>query len=151
MSFARGKVRKQDGRGRLTMSVTYFCPSCWCEVGTVNVCPKCGADLRDFAGETYEQKLIRALRHPEPTVPIQAAVILGKLGSRAAVKPLIELADSASDPYIQEAAVEALGRIADPRVVPCLERLSREGPVRVRAAAKQALKTLRGRVNATQE
>lgn len=133
------------------MALTYFCPSCWSEVGTARVCPHCGADLRDFAGESYAEKLVRALHHPEPTVPIRAAAILGKLGSQAAVEPLIELADSASDPYIQEAAVEALGKIGEPQAVPCLERLSREGPLRVRAAAKQALRILRGRVNATQE
>lgn len=133
------------------MALTYFCPSCWSEVGTARVCPHCGADLRDFAGESYAEKLVRALHHPEPTVPIRAAAILGKLGSRAAVEPLIELAESTPDPYIQEAAVEALGRIGDQRAVQCLERVSREGALRVRAAAKQALTTLTGSVNAKQK
>jgi HEAT repeat protein len=132
------------------MSLTYFCPSCWNEVGTVGVCPRCGADLHDFAGESYEEKLIRALRHPEPTVPIRAATILGELGSRAAVGPLIDIATSATDPYIQEAVVEALVKIGDPRARSCLERLSREGAVRVRAAAEIAIKTLKSRPNATQ-
>jgi HEAT repeat protein len=133
------------------MSVTYFCPSCWGEVGTVKVCPNCGADLRDFAAETYEQKLIRALRHPEPTVPIRAATILGKLGSRAAVEPLLKIAAGSHDPYIQEAAVEALGRIGDVRALSCLDDLSREGALRVRAAAERAMKTLRSRPDATEE
>jgi HEAT repeat protein len=133
------------------LPLTYFCPSCWKEVGIGSTCPRCGADLCDFAGETYEQKLIRALRHSEPTVPIRAAAILGKLGSRAAVEPLIELAESTSDPYIQEVAVEALGKVGEPQAVPCLERLSREGPLRVRSAAKQALKAIRGLANAPQE
>ena len=134
------------------MSLTYFCPSCWCEVGAANVCPKCRADLRDFAGESYEQKLIRALHHPEPTVPIRAAAILGKLGSRAAVEPLLEIAEPAPDPYIQEAAVEALGRIGDDRALLCLDRLRQDGPVRVRAAAERALKALGNRrTDATQK
>lgn len=132
------------------MSLTYFCPSCWNEVGTASVCPRCGADLHDFAGESYEDKLIRALRHPEPTVPIRAATILGELGSRAAVEPLIEIASYTKDPYIQEAAVKALGQIGDPRAFSCLERLSGEGAVRVRAAADRAIKTLKSRANATQ-
>jgi HEAT repeat protein len=129
--------------------VTYYCPSCWNEVGTAIVCPRCGADLRDFAGKSYEQKLIRALRHLGPTVPIRAATILGELGSRAAVKPLIKVAVSSTDPYIREAAVVALGCIGDSRATPCLTRLSRDGSLRVRNAAGVAIKTLKERANAT--
>lgn len=133
------------------MPLTYFCPSCWKEVGTGSTCPRCGADLRDFAGETYEQKLIRALRHSEPTVPVRAARILGNLGALAAVTSLLEIAESASDPYIQEAAVEALGQIGDRRAISCLDRLAHEGAVRVRAAASRALDTLRDRADATRK
>ena len=131
------------------MSITYFCPSCWSEVGAATTCPNCGADLQDFSGRTYEQKLIIALRHPEPTVPIRAATILGELGSHVAVEPLIDVATSVDDPYIQEAAVVALGRIGDNRALSCLDRLSRQGAVRVRAAAERALKNLKGRRDAT--
>jgi len=133
------------------MSVTYFCPSCWSEVGTATICPDCGTDLQDFSGRSYEEKLIIALRHPEPTVPIRAASILGELRSQAAVEPLIDVATSVDDPYIQEAAVEALGRIGDIRAISCLDRLSREGAVRVRAAAERALKNLKDRRDATKE
>lgn len=129
------------------MSLTYFCPSCWSEVGAVATCPNCGADLQAFAGRSYEEKLLLALHHPEPTVPIRAAAILGELKSRTAVEPLIEVATSATDPYIQESAVEALGHIGDDRALACLEHLSREGAVRVRAAAKRALKSLKVRGN----
>ena len=132
------------------MSVTYFCPSCWSEVGRATTCPNCGADLQDFAGYSYEEKLIRALRHPEPTVPIRAARILGELGSRAAVEPLIDVATSVRDPYIQEAAAEALGRIGDARAFSCLDHLRQEGALRVRAAAERALKALKDLPNATQ-
>ena len=120
------------------MGIAYYCPSCWSEVRTVTVCPVCGADLRRLANEDYEQKLIRALHHPEPTVPIRAATILGLLGSQAAVGPLIELALSSEDFYIQEGAVAALGRIGDRRAVSCLERLGRDGALRVREAARRA-------------
>ena len=130
------------------MSVTYFCPSCWSEVGAATICPNCGANLQDFSSRTYEQKLIIALRHPEPTVPIRAATILGELRSQAAVEPLIDVATSGEDPYIQEAAVVALGEIGDIRAWSCLESLSREGAVRVRAAAGRALKRLKDRCDA---
>lgn len=131
--------------------MTYYCPSCWSETGNASVCPACGTDLQHFVKERYEEKLIRALHHPEPTVPVRAATILGELGSRAAVESLIEISVSSRDPYIQEAAVIALGCIRDPRALPCLERLSREGMVRVRHAAHQAIKTLRDQPNAAQE
>lgn len=126
------------------MPVTYYCPSCWYEVGREINCPQCGADVRDCADESYEQKLIRALRHPEPTVPVRAAKILGDLGSKAAVGPLIEVADSTLDPYIQEAAVIALGRIGDTQALPTLDRPRREGMLRVRNAAQKAIRELRG-------
>lgn len=130
------------------MSITYFCPSCWNEVGTATTCPDCGADLRAFSGQSYEEKLILALRHPEPTVPIRAAAILGELRSRTAVEPLIDIATSSKDPYIQEAAVDALRDIGDRRALSCFDHLSREGAVRVRAAAEHALKALEAHQNA---
>ena len=129
--------------------MNYYCPSCWSEVGTASVCPACGTELQSLSGESYEDKLIRALRHPEPTVPIRVATILGELGSRTAVEPLIEVAVSGLDPYIQEAAVVALGRIGDSEALSCLTRLSREGSLRVRIAADQAIKVLEAVPNAS--
>jgi len=129
--------------------MTHHCPSCWNEVRVTPVCPACGAKLESFSRVSYEEKLIRALRHPKPTVPIRAAAILGDLGSRAAVVPLVELATSESDPYIQEAAIVALQRIGDSKVVPLLNRLERNGSLRVRIAASRAIKKLEGVHNAS--
>ncbi|HZT71939.1 MAG TPA: HEAT repeat domain-containing protein [Terriglobia bacterium] len=131
------------------MSVTYFCPSCWSEVGTETVCPKCGQDLQEFSGKSYEEKLIRALRHPEPTVPVRAATILGELGSRAAVEPLMDIATSTKDLYLQEAAIEALGQIGDVRALASLGYFSREGAVRVRVAATRAIAAVKERQDAS--
>ena len=114
-------------------------------MGAVAQCPNCGADLCTFSGKSYEEKLVLALSHPEPTVPVRAAAILGELGSLAAVESLINLASASTDPYIQEAAVEALGRIGDSRALRCLDRLSREGAVRVRAAAELAVRSIQER------
>jgi HEAT repeat protein len=125
------------------MALTYYCPSCWNQVRNGSDCASCGADLGQFASESYEQKLIRALRHPEPTVPIRAATFLGMLGSQLAVEPLIDVALSSADPYIQEAAVTALGNIRDPGALPCLTRLSRDGVVRLRIAADRAAEACR--------
>ena len=124
------------------MALTHFCPSCWSEIGTDPVCLVCGTGVRDLSGDSYEEKLLRALYHPEPTVPVRAATILGELGSSAAVEPLIELAATTSDLYLQEAALVALGRIGDARALPLISRLGRDGAVRVKVAANQALKAL---------
>jgi len=121
----------------------YFCPSCWSEIKNEDVCPECGVDLKELAQEGYEEKLIRALRHPEATVPVCAATILGELRSKAAIEPLIVLAISNPDPYIQEAAVIALGRIGYERAIPHLENLALEGWLRVRRAARRAFEKLR--------
>ena len=129
--------------------MTYYCPSCWREVGNASACPACGAELQSFSKESYEEKLIRALHHPEPTVPVRAATILGELRSRSAVEPLIEVAVSSSDAYSQEAAAAALGRIGDSRTLSSLARLSREGSLRVRIAAERAVKILEGAPNAS--
>ena len=75
--------------------------------------------------------------------------ILFELRSRSAVEPLIEVAVSSSDAYIQEAAVAALGRIGDSRALSSLARLSREGSLRVRIAAERAVKILEGVPNAS--
>jgi HEAT repeat protein len=133
------------------IAMIYFCPSCWNEIKNADVCPECGVDLKELAQERYEEKLIRALRHPEPTVPIRVAAILGELRSRAAVEPLIEMALSSTDPYIQEAAVTALGTIGDARALPCLNQLSREGALRVKITAGLALNALENVLNAHKE
>ena len=125
------------------MSVTYFCPFCWSKIGAVATCPNCGADLQNLSSKSYEDKLIVALRHPEPTVPIRAATIVGELSSQAAVEPLIHVATSVDDPYIQEAAVVALGQIGDLRALACLNHLRRQGAVWVRAAAERALTNIK--------
>ena len=125
------------------MSLTYFCPYCWHEAKEARGCPNCGADLRNLSGRSYEKELLAVLQHPEPAVPNRAATILGELGLKSAVGCLMDLAKDASDPYVQEAAVEALGRIRDARALRCLDLLSREGAVRVRAAAERALRAIR--------
>lgn len=130
------------------MSLTYYCPSCWNEAENGQVCPVCGADPGEFAEESYERKLIRALNHREPTVPIRAAAILGDLRSQAAVPALIKVATSSPDPYIQEAVVEALKLIGDPRALPSLRRISLDGALRVRRAAERWIPSLETVLNA---
>jgi len=125
--------------------VTYFCPVCWAEMAAEQmICGRCRADLRAWEGKGYVEKLIAALRHPEPTTPLRAAWLLGRLRARDAVLPLMELARSSPDLFLREAAVEALGRIGDPRSLELLRALARSDSVLVRRAARRALAMIEG-------
>jgi HEAT repeat protein len=123
----------------------HFCPRCWNEIRPGAVCPACGPDRNEPAAEAYDEKLIRALRHPVPSVPIRAAALLGERGTKSAAAPLIEIASSSRDPYLQEAAIDALGKIGDEQAVDCLAVLARQGALRVRHAARAALRCLRSK------
>ena len=85
------------------------------------------------------------LRSDSEALRRHAAHALGELRDRHALEPLIALArDRGEDnEFVAEAAVSALGRLADPRVLPVLEEsLDRPEPT-VRLAAVDALARLR--------
>jgi HEAT repeat protein len=106
-------------------------------------CPGCGADIPAVLDQrSYVDKLIAALSHPEPSTPIRAAWILGKLRTKAAVVPLLELLRGKSDLYTKAAAIEALGQIGEPSVRPTLAELAEGGPPTLRRIAEEALDRL---------
>jgi len=121
--------------------ITFYCTQCWAEVPErAKICPRCGDDIAARqASADFVEKLIAALHHPEPTTPIRAAWILGEPGERKAVEPLLELARTSPDVFIVESAVEALGKIGDPRVSETLRLLAQNPNLRVRRAAERAL------------
>jgi HEAT repeat protein len=106
-------------------------------------CPHCGALLHEVDRDEYVFKLIRALRHPEPTTAVRAATILGLLRERRAVQPLLALLASSDDPYLLESAVEALGEIGDPAALAGLIDALAHSYLRVRGKAAEALGKLR--------
>ena len=61
--------------------------------------------------ESFKDKLINALNHPEPSTPIRAANILGKLKSKEAIPFLINRLEKERDPFIIKAFVDALLKI----------------------------------------
>jgi MFS family permease len=119
----------------------FYCPACWREVPeSIRVCPHCTVDVERLTLEQdYVQKLIAALDHPEPTTPARVAWILGLRGEACAVPHLARIARESDDPYIVEAAVEALGRIGDPAGLEALRFASQHGGVRVREKAAHAI------------
>jgi len=124
--------------------MTFYCPNCWNEVAAeVGLCPRCGALIQQLLAEQdYVDKLIAALKHPEPTTPIRAAWILGERRETRAVEPLMRVVRECHDPFIVEAAVEALGKIGDPRCREILHTAALHGAVRVREKARTALEQL---------
>lgn len=120
----------------------FFCPQCWNEVPEeAGRCPRCSADLRALDRERFEEKLRRALHHPEPLTAVRAASILGHLRRREAVPFLLRRYRSGADPYLGAAIAGALGRIGGPEAREAILELLSDRSVIVQRAARQALET----------
>jgi HEAT repeat protein len=119
----------------------FYCPACWREIPQVaRDCPHCTIDVERLASaRAYPAKLIAALDHPEPTTRVRAAWILGIRRERSAVARLTRLVLESEDPYLVEAAVEALGRIGDRAGLRAVAFAARHGGARVRERARQAI------------
>ncbi len=126
--------------------MTFYCPACWREVPEdVRACPHCKANLeRPTLGHDYAEKLIGALDHPEPTTPVRAAWILGMRREARAVARLAQLVQESEDPYIVEAAVEALGKIGDRAGLEAVRFAAHHGGVMVREKAQHAIDLIQG-------
>lgn len=94
----------------------FFCPSCWHEISEgQDECPECHVSITErWDKKDFVDKLIAALKHPEPTTPIRAAMILGKLKDTRAISHLIFIAQTAHDIFIILAAVRALREFESP-------------------------------------
>jgi HEAT repeat protein len=120
---------------------TFFCPQCWYEVRPdATCCPGCGADLSVLDQAEFDEKLVRALGHPEPLTAIRAAEILGGRHSRRAVDALRERYRVGADPYLAAAIATALGRIGGQEARHVLELLAHDSSVIVRNTVEKALK-----------
>lgn len=125
------------------MPASYFCPRCWGGVPrTAALCPHCGADLAALNQAEFEEKLIRALDHPEPQTAARAAAILGRRGSRKAVPALLSRYRAQADPYLAAEIATALGRIGGPDSRRALAALGRDRSVVVARAVREALADL---------
>lgn len=93
-------------------AMTYYCVNCWHEIKKdVLTCPYCGFDLKQASENSFTDKLIKALNHPEPETPIRAANILGELKVKKALDPLLLRLQHEKDPFIIEAVVNAILKI----------------------------------------
>jgi len=121
--------------------MTYFCTNCWKELDkAAAVCPACGSHQEQLRQESFVQKLIRALHHPEPETPIRAAYILGELRASQAKDELADILHSSPDPYIAAACAEALGKIGGASALATLQTaLNKSRSIIVKRAVHSAL------------
>lgn len=121
----------------------FFCPACWSEVPEqAALCPACGADLEALDRAEFDEKLIRALDHPEPLTALRAAEILGWRRTARAVPALLARYRSGADPFLAAEIALALGRIGGAEARAALRELERDPSVITRRAARKAIQIL---------
>lgn len=127
--------------------MAFYCPRCWAEMSERMVsCPRCGGSM-DRPGLDLVDKMIGALRHPEPTRAGLAVYVLTEmLHEPRSVEPLIALVQARPDLAVLCAAAAGLGRLGDARAVPALAALLDDEAVGLpaRVAAVHALARIGG-------
>jgi len=114
----------------------FFCPGCWGEISeSAHRCPTCGADLEAFDSASFQEKLLRALWHPEPLTARRAAELLGKLAASPAVPKLLERYRSGVDPFFAAEIARALLEIGSEEARAALAVIARDPSIIVRQAA----------------
>ncbi|EFL52315.1 conserved hypothetical protein [Solidesulfovibrio fructosivorans JJ]] len=103
----------------------FYCPHCWYGLlDGIAIYPSCGREIKQCCeGKAFVEKLIAALRHPEFTTPILAALLWGKLKDQRTVASLASLAATSEDVFIAQAAVHALGEIKTPKAMAFLHSI----------------------------
>lgn len=92
--------------------MTYYCMNCWSEIEKDTIiCPNCGYDQQKLSNESFSNKLLKAINHPEPQTIIRAANILGELKIKEAIPSLLSKLETEKDPFIIKAVVESLLKI----------------------------------------
>ncbi len=122
------------------MAVRFYCPRCWEEIEeTVARCPHCGFELEDFQKQTYEKKLLMALRHPVREYRMMAIRVLGDLGIPETVTALAELLERENDYYVIREAVGSLLKVGGPEAMRGIRRLRDHPSELVRKLAHRTL------------
>jgi HEAT repeat protein len=123
----------------------YYCPKCHDDFPEdIERCPRCGLNISAYYdAKDYVDKLIIALRHPEPETSVRAAWLLGKIKDERAVTPLIGLIGETDDVYIARTAVEALGEIGTDGAVRFLNSITNHPSIIVKKEVERQLGRLK--------
>ena len=106
---------------------------------STKVCPRCGADLSSLDRASYDDKLTRALWHPDGETARRAASLLGARRAFMAVGALVERYHARPDPFLAADIVRALRYIDTAEANKALGEIARSAPVLVRRALAEAL------------
>lgn len=111
---------------------TRYCPACYSRnQWEAEQCAACGASL--VTADSFEDRLVWALDHPDTATAMLAAELLGRRGAKAAISRLIEITGS-SDSYRAAAAARALTMIDDRRARTAVRALRKHSSAVVRRA-----------------
>jgi hypothetical protein len=123
-----------------------YCPECWNSLSKdVRICPHCGVDIPAlWESKDWVEKLIVALRHPEPNTRLRATWLLGKLDDSRAVDALIDLVNTSQDIYLVGEAVLALGQTQNGKAVAFLAALAGRSKAPIGIGARRFLEQSKG-------
>jgi len=113
----------------------------------VDRCPHCGR-VPDDSDLPFVERLLKTLRHPEPTrVGLAIDILADRLHEPRAIAPLIDLLAESEDAAVLRQAARGLGWLGDARAVPPLGRIlaDAEAPYVVRSEAASSLGKIGGK------
>lgn len=111
---------------------TRYCPACFAQNAWDDErCRACAMSLA--TDESYDERLLWALDHPDTATAMLAADLLARRDARSAIDRLIE-ATSSPDPYRAAAAARALTGFDDDRAREAVESLRQHRSALVRRA-----------------
>lgn len=117
---------------------TFYCPNCWRWSPTVQErCPACGYALAEYQALSYDERLVRAVRHPVRENRMIAIEILGKRRYAPAVAVFADLLATERDYYTIREVARALRRIDSPESRMVLDRLRCHSSALVRALLEE--------------
>ena len=120
----------------------YYCPACFAPVERDAVrCPACGVDIAAWEqSHTFTERLIHALRHPNPEARMSAIITLGNRGEAGAALPLAECALAYPHDVVQGlAVVESLRRLPDSPEKAAAREMLRRHPSRIIRQAAESI------------
>ncbi|HUT80550.1 MAG TPA: HEAT repeat domain-containing protein [Candidatus Bathyarchaeia archaeon] len=102
--------------------------------------------LIKIGGKEVNYLIIKALRNKSWIIRMKAAEILGEIGNKTSVNPLIRILKFDSESNVREWAAISLGRLGSRKAIkPLIVTLKKDSDLAVRAEAATALGRLKGK------